>query len=175
MANSKTRNISNKNLADIYKFIENFHPSCEKEKRNLIILKYAYIDNMSARTIANLDDPRLVSFGNRNNKGRIHEKTVRDVIRSYNLEYEKKIDYSVRKNYGRRRDLNAETLKSKRPKICSCCGSTSKLELHHIMPIYLGGNDDYYNLAYFCHDCHLKMHDLIEIIFDKFKKNRNLK
>lgn len=41
------------------------------------------------------------------------------------------------------------------------------------MPIYLGGNDEYYNLAYVCHECHLKMHKLIESIFKDFLKNNN--
>ena len=37
----KTRNISNKNLQEIYDFIENFKPKNKLEERNLIILKYA--------------------------------------------------------------------------------------------------------------------------------------
>ena len=57
-----------------------------------------------------------------------------------------------------------------KPRICGCCSSKENLELHHIIPIHLGGNDEYYNLIYLCHDCHMKMHLMIE---ENFKTNEN--
>ena len=55
----KGRNISNKNLNEIYDFINNFQPKNEIEERNLIILRYAYIDNLSAESIYKLKNPKL--------------------------------------------------------------------------------------------------------------------
>lgn len=162
----KTRNISNKNLQEIYDFIENFKPKNKLEERNLIILKYAYIDNLSARSIYFLKDPRLVSFSNHNNGNPMDEHSISRVIRSYNLEYEKKVDYSKRNNFQRRNEVLKKNYQIKRLKICSACGSKEKLELHHVIPIKIGGIDEYYNLIYLCHDCHMKMHKLINKVFE---------
>lgn len=161
----KRRNISNRNLMEIYEFIKNFNPNNLKEERDLKILKYAYIDNLSSRSIKELNDPLLVSHS-RNCTGKpMTESAIRQVLKHYNLEHEKRIDYSKRNNYQRRKIINKELQSSSRPKICATCGATIKLELHHIIPIYLGGTDDYYNLIYLCHECHMQMHLLIEKIF----------
>lgn len=39
---------------------------------------------------------------------------------------------------------------------CSRCGSKENLELHHMFPVLLGGDNDDLNLVILCHDCHLK-------------------
>ena len=36
-----------------------------------------------------------------------------------------------------------------------------EIELHHIIPLAFGGTDDYFNLIYLCHDCHMKLHHTI--------------
>ena len=56
-----------------------------------------------------------------------------------------------------------------KPKICGCCGSKNDLNLHHIIPIYMGGKDEYYNLLYLCKSCHKKMHDMLNEKFGEWE------
>ena len=37
---------------------------------------------------------------------------------------------------------------------CINCGSTEELELHHVMPLEIGGNDIPSNMVVLCYDCH---------------------
>ena len=41
---------------------------------------------------------------------------------------------------------------------CACCGKELNLEVHHIIPINKGGNNDMRNLISVCSDCHRKIH-----------------
>lgn len=153
-------NISNRNLKKIFNFIENFKPKNEMQKRDKKILKYAFEENMTALQIANLKDKDIVSFSNREKGKNLSNGEISRIIRSYNLIEEKRIDYSKRNGYQRRKEITKKILKKeiRKPKICGCCGSKDNLELHHIIPISLQGNDEYYNLLYLCHGCHQKMH-----------------
>lgn len=40
---------------------------------------------------------------------------------------------------------------------CTNCGSTHRLEVHHITPIAAGGRDQPVNLTTLCHDCHTRI------------------
>ena len=156
------RNISPANLKEIFDFIDNFVPETPQQKRDLVILKYAYVDNMSAQAIARLHDRRLVCLGNRRsykNDGYLTGEYIAKIIASYGLVHEKRKDYTTVKNYERRKKLTQEREKGiiGKPNICGCCGSTERLELHHIIPMAEGGTEDFYNLLYLCHDCHMKI------------------
>ena len=38
---------------------------------------------------------------------------------------------------------------------CQCCGRTKELEVHHMLPVHVGGPElDDTNLITLCHDCH---------------------
>ena len=39
-------------------------------------------------------------------------------------------------------------------KPCAFCGRTEQLELHHMIPLFLGGTDDAANLVWLCEPCH---------------------
>lgn len=39
-------------------------------------------------------------------------------------------------------------------KACAFCGSTEQLELHHMIPLFLGGTNDTANLVWLCAPCH---------------------
>ena len=43
---------------------------------------------------------------------------------------------------------------------CSCmvCGGKEKVEIHHIIPLYLGGKNEMDNLDLLCNSCHLETH-----------------
>jgi 5-methylcytosine-specific restriction endonuclease McrA len=41
---------------------------------------------------------------------------------------------------------------------CGNCGSTTNLDVHHIVPKSRGGTNELSNLRTLCHDCHKKIH-----------------
>lgn len=160
---NRGRNISHENLNEIFRFLSEFDPKDEVEERNKYILELAFIKDMSSLQIANLHDPRIISFGNRAKGECLSHVHISKIIKSYNLVHEKRVDYTKRNNYGRRKDLTNKKQKAQinKPYICGCCGGKKNLELHHIVPMSCGGTDDYFNLIYLCHDCHTKIHKTI--------------
>jgi len=42
--------------------------------------------------------------------------------------------------------------------VCYNCGSTEDVELHHIVPLSLGGTNNITNIAVLCHKCHMASH-----------------
>lgn len=43
-------------------------------------------------------------------------------------------------------------------KRCSDCGSSDRLQVHHIIPLSKGGTNHPFNLIVLCHNCHEKRH-----------------
>ena len=44
------------------------------------------------------------------------------------------------------------------PKVCVNCGSTDKVEVHHIVPLSMGGSNRASNIVYLCLECHYRAH-----------------
>ena len=42
--------------------------------------------------------------------------------------------------------------------ICSVCGAKENLELHHILPLAMGGSNDIDNMMVLCHEHHVEIH-----------------
>ena len=42
--------------------------------------------------------------------------------------------------------------------ICQVCKSTNDIHYHHIVPLFLGGTNDFDNIIPLCHSCHIKAH-----------------
>ena len=63
----------------------------------------------------------------------------------------KRIDYSQRNYYERRKELTNRKNKGMYNdyKKCGKCGSTENLELHHMIPMSLGGTNDENNLIWY--------------------------
>lgn len=157
---TKGWNVSNENLKEIFEFIEKMNPQNEIEKRNKYILELAFVHNLSASAIARLNDSMVVGHGNRSKGEPLTNVQITRIINSYDLIREKKHDYAARNHYHERKNLTNSRQKGeiKKPKICGCCGSKEQLELHHIVPLELGGNNEFYNLLYLCRGCHQKIH-----------------
>jgi hypothetical protein len=51
------------------------------------------------------------------------------------------------------RSINFKRVRE-RDEICQKCGSETNLEVHHIIPLCDGGNNDMDNLITLCHQCH---------------------
>ena len=52
---------------------------------------------------------------------------------------------------------NKKILREKH-KACEFCGSDNRLEVHHIIPLALGGSNNLGNLIVVCKKCHNKLH-----------------
>lgn len=50
-------------------------------------------------------------------------------------------------------------IKEKCGDVCVGCGSNENIEYHHIVPISLGGADDFSNIVPLCHACHKAAHN----------------
>lgn len=48
---------------------------------------------------------------------------------------------------------------------CAHCDKYESLELHHIIPIYIGGKNELSNLELVCHKCHSSLHTQFRKIF----------
>ena len=48
---------------------------------------------------------------------------------------------------------------------CAYCGTEKKLDIHHVMPLYLGGTDRLNNFELICGRCHREIHKQLEYIF----------
>ena len=42
--------------------------------------------------------------------------------------------------------------------VCQCCGSTDRVEGHHIIDYHFGGAADADNIITLCHACHMAAH-----------------
>ncbi len=49
-------------------------------------------------------------------------------------------------------------LMENKPKICVNCGATENIEIHHIVPLSMGGSNTPENVVYLCMECHYKAH-----------------
>ena len=152
-------NVSNKNLAEIIDFINSFEADTKEKKRDLAILRYAFIDGMSAMQIAELNDDIIVCFGNRAKGKPLSSTSISRIIKSYDLIHEKrqtKKANAKRLEYANiRRKIDYSELK------CAKCGSKENIEIHHMIPLAMGGTNDEINLIPLCHSCHKKIHAYI--------------
>lgn len=63
-------------------------------------------------------------------------------------------NYSYGKDW---RNFSA-TIKEERGRSCQICGSKSRLEDHHIIPLSKGGPNNRANIKVLCYNCHHKQH-----------------
>ena len=155
-------NLSPKKLLKAAKMIEDFHPKTEAEKRDKHILQLAFIEDMNSQQIARLNDPLIVGMGNRSRGKPLSPTSILEICYKYFP------DAKQRKYKGCQRDKHSKERNAlylerrknnlNRPKICSTCGSKESIELHHIIPLIVGGTNEYFNLIFLCHDCHMRLH-----------------
>lgn len=123
------------------------------------ILRYVVVNDYSALTISKINDPLIISYGNRSRGKQLSNMHISRIINSYFPNIPKRIDYSQRNYYERRKELTNRKNKGMYNdyKKCGKCGSTENLELHHMIPMSLGGTNDENNLIWLCNKCHGKV------------------
>lgn len=159
MARGKGRNISNRNLFAICRYLDKWTPQNETEKRDKEILTLAYEFNMTCGDIAKLKKFR--GIGNRSGGKLMSDASISRIIAGYNLVWEKRIDYTQRNHYEERKDLQNRRLQGEFDDImteCEECGSKKNLQLHHIKPLNRGGDNSRENLQCLCKKCHMAKH-----------------
>lgn len=160
-------NLSPEDLASIITFINGWNPTTETEKRDRHILELAFIQDMNASQIARLNDPLIIGMGNRSRGKPLSVSSILAICHKYAPALKKKRQRKCTTSEERNRLFRErQQQKTSRPKICATCGGTDDIELHHIIPLAAGGTNDYYNLIYLCHNCHMKLH---HNIYDRLK------
>ena len=82
-------------------------------------------------------------------------RQIQNILWSYFPEFHLKT--TNKKNPGKSYQVRKEqrNVKKKINKgVCYRCGATKKLELHHMIPVALGGTNDDGNVIILCEDCH---------------------
>lgn len=143
-------------IAKMAIFLENWQPTAKKDIRDKEILRLVFIENMNGAQIIRTNNPLFVSYSN-NSKGEpLDCKSIGTIVYKYCPELKNK----PKKTNHIRNAVSRDRLAGKinKPKICSACGSKKNLELHHIIPIAKGGNNENYNLIFLCQNCHKEIH-----------------
>ena len=162
-------NLQPKTVAKIAAFLKKWKPETETEKRDKHILQLAFIEDMNASQIARLNDPVIVGAGNRSRGKPLSPGSILKICYKYFPEAkERKYKGKSNENQRKRTELYQTRQKGEISKleICATCGTIENIELHHIIPLTAGGTNDYFNLVYMCHDCHMKLHHLL---YDKLE------
>ena len=158
-------NLPNKLVADIAVKLSSFIPKNERERRDKRILELAFIHDMNPGQIRRLNDPMLISDGNRSRGKPLSHKYIYDICMKYFpevAEYRKSkspTNYRKRRNEYAKKRLDGKGIR--KPQVCATCGERKGLEVHHVIPLVFGGTDEYFNLIPLCHDCHMKLHHAI--------------
>lgn len=144
--------------------IDAMQPQTAAEERDKRILQLAFVEDMNAAQIARLNDPLIVGTGNRSKGKPLSPSSILHICYKYLPEAkERKYAGRAHATAEKRNTLykDRQRTEDSRPKACSTCGSRADIELHHIIPLAAGGTNDYYNLIFLCHDCHMKLHHKI--------------
>lgn len=142
----------------IRKFIDDFSPKNEIEKRDLKILKYAFIDCLSASAIYRKCDPDLVGLGNRSKNKPLTVNSICRIISNYCRDFD-----MTRLTRTNRNRVNLMRRREKYPikhiRMCAFCGAKDNLEEHHMIPLSFGGDNNDLNLVFLCKACHKEVTD----------------
>ena len=156
-------------VARITLCLKEWQPENDTEKRDKEICYLAFVKNMNACQICRLNNPLFVGMGNRSRGKPLSPNSILAICYKYFPEAKQRACKGKgSKAKEKRNELYKQVQQGEinKPKVCATCGTTIDIELHHIIPIEAGGTNDYFNLIYLCHTCHMKLH---HIIYDKLK------
>lgn len=135
---------------EIREKIHEIKPTNNVEIRNKEILELYFIDGYGAREISEMN-----LFKSRNG-GYLGKRMIQLIVKEHfpdvfakrdKPESKKSIKRKVSKNVSRIREgFNAQ--------MCCKCGSFLEVEMHHMIPVDIGGTDDIENLMPLCEECH---------------------
>lgn len=141
-------------IAEGVKFLQTFAPSDEIGKRDKVVLEKFFVDRLTYTGIAALNDPRILSLGNRSKGKQLTCTQISRIVYKY-FPAVKNVPAKKPKNEERYRLMKAR-IKEPSPHVkrCAFCGSKDRLEEHHMIPLAMGGTNDNRNLVFLCSECH---------------------
>lgn len=139
-------------------------------ERNYRILEEIIINHKTTAQLAFLAREDINYRWLRSNQDKpISVRRVQQILCTYFPEFHiqkthKRIQTAKMKIRAEQRKIKAEI---DLPRRCGRCGATEELELHHIIPVSIGGTNDKRNLIFLCHDCHKNISNLyMELLRD---------
>lgn len=113
------------------------------------ILALVFIDGLStAEVVRYCEENTVIS----RNHSPVSRRRVQQICVKYVPEYALKARPAGK--YSKKRADHARIRDHAEKKVCAFCGRTEQLELHHMIPLFLGGTDDAANLVWLCTPCH---------------------
>ena len=136
--------IPHNRMAEIQYKIMDMKPSRDRK-----ILELAFIHGLTTTEISEAakNDPELES---RNHKPISHRR-IQQIICCYVPDANAYQNHSQKDKPRKGHSSFAWHHKKER---CAICGSTERLEWHHMIPTFLGGTAEEGNMICLCHDCH---------------------
>lgn len=143
--------IPEKRLKEIKRMIQKIKPKTEQEKKELAILQAVFVEGVNPAELARQE--RFYS-----NRGKpMSIRRIQQIITQYVPDY-----YECRRKpvknaeYARIRAEQAEIRKQlylQNGGKCAVCGADNA-ELHHMIPLAFGGDNDPTNMIFLCKPCH---------------------
>lgn len=145
-----------KRLLEIREMIMSFKPHNEKEQRDRAILYALIFEGKTTREI--FEEEKVFSNRFENHKRvPLSQRQIQNIIAKYIPDYRtcrKSKKPTTSKARKEQKAIKQEYLKE--GKTCAVCGSTENLELHHMIPLDMGGTNDAANLIILCKYCHFQ-------------------
>lgn len=130
--------------------IHEIKPTNDTEIRNKEILELYFIDGYGAREISEMN-----LFKSRKG-GTLGKRMIQVIVKEYFPDVFAKRDKPISKE--KRRNKASKNISEIRggfnPQMCCECGSFLEVDMHHMIPVDLGGADDIENLMPLCEECH---------------------
>lgn len=96
------------------------------------------------------------SLGENIRKGKLYcsrECKTKD-CKKRNFHWKRKPKKNPYKSYETYREIVLSFLGNK----CMICNSNKRLQIHHVIPRFLGGDNNHNNIKLLCEDCHQELH-----------------
>ena len=118
------------------------------ESNEKTILTLAFINSLSTTDICYFCiDNGILSRMNKPYSRRRIQQVIKENVPEYN-------QYQKHTEKNRKRIQHAKIRNAKERTFCGMCGCNKNLELHHMIPLFKGGDDDEANLIWLCSECH---------------------
>lgn len=152
------KNIPFKRKLEIAQKIKRMPAGLRKE-----VMRLAFIENMTTGEIARYAAEHDI-LHTRNHKPISNRRVLQIIaeeVPDYNA-YQKHWEKPEYKDYGEFTWRHEKTE-------CAMCGSTDRLEWHHMIPAKMGGTAEQENMICLCHTCHKAVTDYHRKIFGRKK------
>lgn len=140
---------------EIYEMIKNFEPRNDMEQRDKALLHMMFIEGKTTREICEegtIKSKRWIKGGRKPMSQRQIENILFKYVPDYGRKNRKAKKTTTPKVRSEQTAIKQKYLREGRA--CAVCGSTENLEIHHMIPIDMGGTNDAANLIVLCRYCH---------------------